>query len=567
MPVVCRWSSYLAERLCCATAAIRIPQIQSVLQMISRTVCTVLFGSFLLAHMAWAQPEDSQYGDVSFPVSCETEAQEQFETGLALLHHMMYGQAESHFSSAAQADESCAMAHWGIAMTQLRPLWAPPTDEEFERGRSAVEKAKTLRAPTEREQQYVDAIAAYYETANGASHEKGVQAWEQAQKTLHEAFPDDVDAAAFYALSHLATAPPDDKTYEHQRRAGVLLEDLREDAPKHPGGFHYLIHAYDNPVLSDRAVQVARGYDKLAPDVPHALHMPSHIFVRLGIWDDVIEWNIRSAEAALRHSPAEYTSLHHVHALDYMVYAYLQRGQDEKATDALSDILKVERYQPHPASAYGIAAAQARLPLERRQWEEAAELPLRVHDTYPWDTFPEHEAITYWARGLGAAKSGDLDAARSAVQTLEDFHENTVEKGVDYWATLVEGRTTTVSAWIAFAEGDHDRALRLMREAADLEDSVDKHPITPSEVLPARELLGDMLLALDMPSEALQAYKASLEISPNRFNSLYGAGRAAETAGQADVAKEYYGTLAEMSESADTARESLNHARKYLAEH
>ncbi len=535
--------------------------------MISRTLCTALFGSLLLAQIAFSQTEEPQYGEVDFAISCEAEAHEQFETGLALLHHMMYGQAKEHFSSAAQADESCAMAHWGIAMTQLRPLWAPPTDEEFDRGRSAVAQARRLGVPTEREQHYIEAIAAYYETANGASHAKGVQAWEQAQKNVHEAFSDDVDAGAFYALSHLATAPPDDDTYEHQRRAGALLEEVHEDAPEHPGGFHYLIHAYDNPTLADQAVEVARGYDKLAPDVPHALHMPSHIFVRLGIWDDVIEWNIRSAEAALRHSPDEFTSLHHVHALDYTVYAYLQRGQDEKATDALSEILEVEKYQPHPASAYGIAAAQARIPLERRQWEEAAQLPLRVHDTFPWDNFPEHEAITYWARGLGAAKSGALDAAREAVETLEDLHEKTVEKGADYWATLVEGRATTVSAWIAFAEDDQDRALQLMREAADLEDSVDKHPITPSEVLPARELLGDMLLALDRPSDALEAYRTVLEISPNRFNSLYGAGRAAATAGQTDVAKEYYGTLTEISDSADTDREPLTHARNFLAEH
>lgn len=535
--------------------------------MTYRTLCPVLFSLLLFTPMALAQRADQQYGEVDFPTSCSDEAQEAFDTGIALLHHMMYEQAAGHFSAAAEADASCAMAHWGIAMTQLRPLWAPPTEQEFEKGRSAVERAKALEAPTDREQQYVDAIATYYETAEDATHREGIQAWEEAQKDLHEAFPDDVDATAFYALSHLATAPPEDDTYAHQRRAGALLEALFDEAPEHPGLFHYLIHAYDNPVLAEEAIEVAREYDKLAPEVPHALHMPTHIFVRLGIWSDVIEWNRRSADAALRQSPEEYTSLHHVHALDYMVYAYLQRGQDQKAKEALQEILEVDTYQPHPASAYGIAAAKARLALERRQWGEAAELPLRVHDTYPWDNFPEHEAITYWARGLGAAKAGDLDAARAAVQTLEDLHQRTLEKGEDYWATLVDVRATTISAWITYAEGDYDRALTLMRDAADLEDSVDKHPITPSEVLPARELLGDMLRALDRPEQAIEAYEAALDVSPNRFNSLYGAGRAAEQAGQDDVAKTFYGTLAEISESADTERDPLTRARNFLAEH
>ncbi len=532
-----------------------------------RTCLLVLWGVWLFVPLAHAQHENQPYGEVDFPTSCQAEAQAPFETGLALLHHMMYEQAAGHFATAAEADPTCAMAHWGLAMTQLHPLWAPPTEQEFDRGRAAVEQAKTLEAPTERERQYIEAIVAYYTTAEESDHRAGVRAWEAAQKALHEAFPEDVDAAAFYALSHLATAPPDDDTFAHQRRAGALLEDLLDEAPAHPGLFHYLIHAYDNPALAEKALDVARGYDKLAPDVPHALHMPSHIFVRLGIWPDVIAWNLRSAEAALRQSPAEYTSLHHVHALDYLVYAYLQRGQDQKAQEILRKILEIDNYQPHPASAYGIAAAQARYALERRQWDEAAELPLRVHDAYPWNDFPEHEAITYWARGLGAARTGDLDAARTAVDTLDVLHERTLEKGEDYWATLVDARSTTLSAWIAYAEGDHDRALNLMREAADLEDSVDKHPITPSEVLPARELLGDMLLALDHPAQAIDAYRAALEISPNRFNSLYGAGQAAERTGQHDVAKAFYAKLAEISEEANSERESLIQAKNFLAEH
>lgn len=529
-----------------------------------RAVFTVVVGLFLSVQPVHGQHHE--YGEVDFPVSCEEEAQEHFDAGLALLHHMMYEQAASRFESAAAADASCAMAHWGVAMTQLHPLWAPPTEQEFERGRAAAEQARAVGTSDAREAQYVEAIATFYDTAAEDGYRAGVQSWEEAQQSVHEAFPDDVDAAAFYALAHLATAPPDDKTYAHQRRAGALLEELLAQYPEHPGLFHYTIHAYDNPALAEKAVDVAHGYDDLAPDVPHALHMPSHIFVRLGMWPEVIEWNRRSADAALQQSAEAYTSLHHVHALDYMVYAYLQRGQDQKAEDVLQEIVQVQNYQPHPASAYGVAAAQARCALERRQWDAAANLPLRVHETYPWDTFPEHEAITYWARGLGAARAGDLEAARAAVDTLEKLHQRTLEKDEDYWATLVEVRRTTVSAWVAYAEGDYDRALERMRIAADLEDSVDKHPITPSEVLPARELLGDMLLALNRPEEALEAYQAALEISPNRFNSLYGAGQAAERAEQYDVAKSFYAKLVEMSGEADAEREPLTRAKRFLAE-
>lgn len=529
-----------------------------------RIVGTIVLGLLLSAQFAVAQ--DREYGVVDFSTSCSPEAQEAFDTGLALLHHMMYGQAVEHFERSAEHDPSCAMAHWGIAMTQLRPLWAPPTEEEFERGRSAVKEAQSLEASTDREQAYIEALDAYYTTAAESTHRKGVQDWSTALQGVHEAFPEDVDAAAFWALSHLATAPADDDTYAHQKRAGKVLEGLLDHAPRHPGAFHYLIHAYDNPVLAEEAVEVARAYDKLAPDVPHALHMPSHIFVRLGIWPDVIDWNRRSADAALEQSSEQQMSLHHVHALDYMVYAYLQRGEDQKAEQALQEILEVENYQAHPASAYGIAAAQARYALEREQWTEAANLPLRAHDRISWDNFPEHEAITYWARGMGAIQTGDLETARSFVDTLDAFHERTLDKGEDYWAIHVDVRRKTIQAWLAHAEGESDRALELMREAAERESSVGKHPITPSEVLPAQELLGDLLMEMDRPEEALEAYQAALEISPKRLRSLYGAGRAAEEAGQPDVAESFYATLSEMTEGAESDRPYVTLARDFLGQ-
>jgi tetratricopeptide (TPR) repeat protein len=282
------------------------------------------------------------------------------------------------------------------------------------------------------------------------------------------------------------------------------------------------------------------------------------------MWDETIHWNKRSAEAALRQPVAGMTSFHHTHALDYMIYAYLQKGLDKKANAVLDEIMSIENYQPNFAAAYGIAAAQARYPLERRKWDEAAKIALRAHDKFPWDNFPQYEAITYWARGLGAAKSGEIEAAQKAEEKLKELHEKTLKNDEKYWALLVDAQRITVEAWIAQAEGKSEHALVLMRKAADMEDSVDKHPVTPSNVLPARELLGDMLLLNKKPQEAITAYEASLKISPNRFNSLYGAGQAAEMAGKPELAKKYFKQLNEIAEMEGSDRMELKQAAGFL---
>jgi tetratricopeptide (TPR) repeat protein len=357
----------------------------------SKLFSIATFITFSLFNYAYAQHGhqhvEHDHGVVDFKTSCNVESQEHFEHGLGMLHHMMYDQAIDIFNEAVDADPDCAMAYWGIAMTQLRPLWAPPTDREFKKGFEAIEKAASLSVPTEREQDYINALNVFYSTKQETNYRKGVKAWELALEEVHKKYPDDIDAAAFYGLSLLATAPPDDKTYANQRKAGALLEEYFEHAPEHPGLFHYIIHAYDNPVLAERGIQFAHEYDKLAPDVPHALHMPSHIFVRVGKWDETIDWNRRSADAALRQPVGDLTSMHHAHALDYMIYGYLQQGRDEKAQAVLDELNAVENYQPG-VTAYNITAAQARYPLERGQWEEAAGLPLRVHSDFPWDDYP-----------------------------------------------------------------------------------------------------------------------------------------------------------------------------------
>ncbi len=491
-----------------------------------------------LSHTGAAQ---DMYGEVDFETSCDGDVAETFNHAVAMLHHMMYGESEALFRNVADADPDCAMAQWGIAMTQLHPLWAPPTADEYARGRAASEKALELGPATDRETAYVEAIHAFFHT-EGAFPTR-LKAWDAAQTAVYVEHPGDVDAAAFHALARLATAPPDDKAFARQAETGELLEQLLQDYPEHPGLFHYTIHAYDNPVLAERAVDVARAYDSIAPEVPHALHMPSHIFVRLGYWEDVVSWNRRSADAALKHPAGETTSMHYVHAIDYLVYGYLQMGMDEKARGAISEALGHAPYQPHLATAYGLAAPPARVALERRAWSEAAALPVREPAEFDWASFPAAESITWFARGIGAAVEGNASAAQEAIARLADLHAALIEAEESYWAVHTDAQRVAVDAWIAYAEGRTQEALASMREAADLEDSVDKHPVTPSSVLPMRELLGEMLLRVDRPADALEAFEASMAISPGRLNSLSGAGRAAELKGDRETAAAYYGRV------------------------
>lgn len=514
----------------------------------------------------YGQDHGHTYGKVDFALSCNEQADEAFNTGLALLHHMMYRQAEAKFSAAAEADPNCAMAHWGVAMSVIHPLWGErPSDGNLEKGREAIAKATALNPPAGRESAYIAAVEPFFRDWKNTAYPAQLAAFEKGYRELHQTFPGDIDAAAFYALGHLATAPKADKTFTHQKKAGALLEELHARAPEHPGLFHYIIHSYDNPMLAERAVEVARAYDKIAPEVPHALHMPSHIFVRQGLWPDVIDWNNRSAAAALRQPVGDMTSMHYAHALDYLMYAYLQRGEDAKAKTVLGKINSVGNLQQSFGAAYAVAAMQARHPLERNAWTKSATVPLPVDITFPLENYPAAVSILHYARGLGAARSGDTDGARAALESLDKLHAALADAGEGYWAVLTDAQRTTVAAWLAYADDDKDRALALMREAADKEDSVDKHPVTPGHVLPARELLGDMLSELGQPAEALKAYEASLELSANRFNSLFGAGLAAERSGDKQLARRYYTKLVELSSGADTERPAVEKARKYLA--
>ena len=511
-----------------------------------------------------AQGHATKHGTVDLTISCSEQAQKRFDSGLALMHHMMYEEAEVEFSAAAKSAPDCGMAQWGIAMSYIHPLWGErPTDENLAKGKAAVEKAQSQKNLTAKEKAYIKAVAAFYANWENTSYADQLKAFENGYKEAHEAFPEEVEASAFYALGQLGTAPKTDKTFAKQKEAGALLEKLHASHPDHPGLFHYIIHAYDNPLLANKAVKVSREYERIAPDVPHALHMPSHIFVRLGQWTDAVDWNIRSADAALRQSPKEKVSMHYPHALDYMAYGYLQQGKDKEAQEVVDKMKRVPGYIPTFATAYALAAIPARQALERGKWAEAAAIPVRSPENFTWDKYPGAEAITHFARGIGGARSGNTAVAQEAITNLGNLQTQLKDASDTYWAAQVKAQQMTVQAWLAYQSGDKEKGLALMREAADKEDALDKHPVTPGAVLPARELLGDMLLLSKKPAEALQAYEASLKVSPKRYNSLYGAALSAERTKNKEKAKRYYAELLQMSPEADESRESWAHAKNY----
>ena len=520
-----------------------------------------------LAHTDRLVEESSPpIGHVDFPVSCSTEAESRFERGIVMLHHMMYAQAEQEFQSLIAREPDCAMGHWGIAMALFHPLWpGEPTEAELQQGSDAAEKARALKPPTVREMAYINAVNAYYKGWRNTDHKTRIASWENAQMSVYQENPEDVDAATLYALALLATAPKADKSYSNQKKSGAILEELFAREPRHPGVVHYHIHAYDNPELASKAVEAARGYDKIAPDVPHALHMPTHIFTRLGIWSDSIKWNVRSAKAALNYPVNGQISHHYLHALDYLIYAYLQGGEDAKAAEVLDQMNAKDNYQKTFVTGYALAAIPARYTLERRQWNDAAKMEVPAQDSFPWSKFPEVEAIVHYARGLGSARSGDTVGAREAMTTLDAIHARLIKSGQKYWGVLVDAQRKSVAAWMNYSEGQKDSALLVMRKAANLEDSVDKNPVTPGSVLPAWELLGEMLLISGRPEEAIGAYEKSLSVAPYRFNSLYGAGRAAEQMGNTEMAREFFEELIQISLRADGNRPEVKQAEMFLA--
>ena len=504
--------------------------------------------------------DPQRLGKVEFATSCAPAVKEQFNRAVALLHSFWFERAAQEFAAVAEKDPACAMAHWGIAMTYYHPLWEPPGPADLQKAAAAVAKAKELGAKTDRERDYIGAIEVFYKDFDKQDHRTRALAYEKAMEQLAARHTEDREAAIFYALAMLANAPPTDKTYARQKKAGAIVEQLFAAQPEHPGLAHYIIHSYDSPPLAQRALAAARRYAKIAPDSPHALHMPSHIFTRLGLWEESIHSNQDSAAAARKHGAIG----DELHAMDYLAYAYLQRSQDREAEKLMKQMPTVGGPgSSYFAGLYARAAIPARFALERHHWEEAAKL------TVPPSTFPSGaqswtEANLRFAKGLGAARSGNPAAAREEIERLASLRQTLEENKILLWAGQVEIHRQTVAAWLAWAEGKGDEALKIMRAAADAEDASDKHPVTPSVVLPARELLADMLMEAGRPGEAIREYETALAAAPNRFNSLYGAGRAAQLLCEPPKAIEYYQKLTKLCEAADTDRRDLVEASAYL---
>jgi tetratricopeptide (TPR) repeat protein len=514
--------------------------------------------------------EAENFGTVHFPSACLAETRETFTRAVAQLHSFGYEESRRSFEEVARRDPSCGIAYWGIAMTWYHPLWAPPGREELSAGRAAAEKAAALGGKTERETAYIAAIEVFYRDSAAVPHGPRAAAYGDAMEALTVRFPEDHEARIFYALSLLGTAPPLDATYANQKKAAAILNALLPLEPEHPGIAHYMIHSFDYPELAADALPAARAYSKIAPSSAHALHMPSHIFTRLGLWPESIDSNLASAESgrqlvAKRHPGA--ASFDTLHAMDYLEYAYLQRGDDRSARAVLEEAAKARTFDEGSfAAGYALAAIPARWALERRDWKAAAALQPSTADL-PWDRFAYAGALTQFGRAIGAARSGHPEAARESVGRLAAIQAGLAQTpiaGPYDWAAQVESMRLAAAAWVAFAEGRKDEAIAAARSAADLDSRAGKHPVTPGSVLPPRELLGDMLLEMGRPAEALTAYEAALAEAPGRFNSLFGAARAAQAVGDR-------ATAARMSEAllaqcvAGSTRPELAEARRYVA--
>jgi hypothetical protein len=497
----------------------------------------------------------AQLGQVNFPTSCAAEAQPQIEIGVALLHSFQYQQAGQTFSEAAKRDPKCALAYWGKAMTHYEQLWEFPSGRALKRGAEDIQRAQSLAAPTDRERAYIAAASAFYLADDKLTEAQRVQAFSAALAALHKQSPDDVNAAAFYALSLLALADQQEVDAQANRKAAIaILEPLCHSAPNNPGPAHYLIHATDTAEFAEQGLDAARAYSKIAPDSSHALHMPSHIFVRLGLWQESIASNIAAAASAAKATQEHRSEPHYqFHALDFLNYSYLQSGQESKAREMVRDLENVPG-----ASRKSIAEHQAwlaaRNAFELHRWKEAANLPIPQVPR-------ESQESTYRVRAIGAAHLGDVAAARENLQKFVEISAEEERKSNHHGdkASDKSVRQLEAEAWIAFAEGKADEAIKTLRSAADREDAdgVD------SLAIPAREMFGDLLLELKRPSDAVTEYRAALKNSPNRFDSLYGAAHAAELAGDAVEANAYYAKLMQISApSADRAE--LSEAKSHL---
>ncbi len=508
---------------------------------------------------------NQELGDVNFSVSCNDKSREAFSLAISLLHSFEYEEAEKAFVKAIDADPQCAMAYWGVAMSNFHSLWLQAGTAYLEKGSKILAIAQSL-PKSEKEQDYLDAIHIFYKDWESIDRNKRKLLYQQKMEELYKKYPDDAEAAIFYALALNATTDPTDKTYANQKKAGAILEALFQSQPNHPGIAHYIIHAYDYPELASLALPTARKYALIAPASAHAQHMPSHIFTRLGLWDESISSNLNSTTSALCYGKSIDPEGHwdeELHGMDYLVYAYLQRGENGKASEQQSYLQSFQKIFPvNFKVAYAIAAIPSRIVLENKNWKEAAHLEVPSINI-EWKSFPWQKAIVHFTRALGAVHTKDIPSSESELNELKSLRQQLLDKGDQYQADQVQIQIITVQAWIHFAKGHRQEAVAMMKEAAHKEYNTAKHSVTPGEVLPAGELLGDMLMAMGMTSDALNAYEYDLQQHPNRLNGLYGAALAAKTIGVKQKATHYFELLISLTKDSASTRPEVKDALAY----
>jgi tetratricopeptide (TPR) repeat protein len=509
------------------------------------------------APAAFAQDEtDQRFGTVHFATSCNETAQRRFDRGMRYQHSFWYRQSKEIFEDVLKADSECGIAYWGIALSLLINPHAPPPGPNLPLGLAAIQKGQAVGAKTQRERDYLDALAVFYTDYDKVPHGARVQAYLKAMETLAARYPDDDEAQIFYAITLNVAASPNDKTYSNQLKGAAILEPIFKREPKHPGVAHYLIHLYDTPALAEKGLEAAKRYAGIAPAAPHAQHMPSHIFTRVGAWNESIASNSESARAAKDGKEVD----DQLHAMDYMVYAYLQLGQDQKAQGVVSEMNAITGINPDRfVGPYALAVSPARYVVERGDWKSAAELQVRP------SKFAYADAMTHFARAIGAARVGNAGAAKDDIAKLAELREKLRAAKDAYWTEQVDIQWQVATAWMLHAEGKYDEALKAMSAAADAEDKTEKHPVTPGVPTPARELYGAMLLERGQAREALTAFEATLRKEPNRLGATIGAARAADKDGDAAKAKQYYAAAVALAENADSVRPELAEVRAFMA--
>lgn len=513
---------------------------------------------------------NGQFGELKFSLSCNYETREAFDLAVALLHSFQYSEAEKAFVKVIDADPNCPMAYWGVAMSIYHAAWFPPTKEDLIKGSQILAVAKELTMD-DKQRDYINAIDAFYTDWENVDHKERAKRFEKKMEQIYLKYPEDMEAAIFYTLALYSTRDRVGKAYENERKAGKILESLLASNPNHPGIAHYIIHNYDNPVLASKGLETARKYASIAPSSSHAQHMPSHIFTRLGIWEESIQSNLLSAESSRCYTQAAALSgayFEELHATDYLVYAYLQKGDNANAEKQYDQIKELKIFYPTniTAAIYPVTAIPARLALENKNWELAANLKVQEINQN-WDQFPWQKAIHHFAIALGAAHTKNFTLVEEELKILKTLHQDLIaqnDRTKSIQVKQVEIQIKTGQAWMAFLKGDRENGLALMQEAVEIEEKTSKHPITPGDVLPAIELLGDMLLAMNRSKEALVAYEENLKKHPERFNGIYGAAIAATKSGNNEKANHYFNQLIELTKDSNSNRPEIEEAKQHI---